>query len=329
MTQQPPRRLLDDPSVAAQLRGDLVHARAHPTGYDPEAGLSALRTALDGLAPGGPVDGRASRGDELTEPSRQGAEWSESLRAVATRWWGWTAVGLATVGAVWWSQHTPLLPPQRAASERAAMQVEAEREASQPAGARAEAVATAALDAQVAVAAQATLAAQSEYVAPAKVASRAPSTRAKSAVSRRGAGGAESAVTERATSSVQSLFPVAQETASSRETDAATKRASEPASRASSEPRAGTAEVEHLARVRRLLATEPHEALAAAREGQKTFAQGLLVEERAGLIVFALARLERTDEALREGRSFLRAHPDGPFAARVRAIVTRIEGLTP
>ena len=85
MTQQPPRRLLDDPSVATQLRGDLVNARAQSTAYDPERGLAALRNTLDGLESGSPIDGHASGGSEPTDPSSQGAGWSESLRAVSAR----------------------------------------------------------------------------------------------------------------------------------------------------------------------------------------------------------------------------------------------------
>ena len=84
-------------------------------------------------------------------------------------------------------------------------------------------------------------------------------------------------------------------------------------------------EVEHLERVRRLLTDEPAQALRSARQGQSAFAGGLFQEERAALIVFALARLERSEEALREAHVYLRVYPQGPFAVPVREIVTRFE----
>jgi len=384
MTQQPPRRLLDDPSVAAQLRGDLVNARAQSSAYDPESGLAALSETLDGLAPDGPLAGRARGRHDPSVSSHDDVEWRASMRTVSARWWGWAAAGVATVGAVWWvARESRVEPVQRGASERAPMQLETHAEApqrgveapqrageaSQVVGAP-QAVGAPLLRGEPQLArepqpgggpraggepqsgrepqpgrgpraggapqpgrvppdrvqaaplhAQATRAVGRERSVREQMATRAPVARAKSAASPGAAEGAERS----AGASTATAPPAAHEAASSHEPDATARLASTAPSARSTAPQVGMTEVEHLAGVRRLLATEPQQALVAARDGQKMFADGVFVEERAGLIVFALADLGHTDDALSEGRRFLRAHPDGPFAARVRAIVARIE----
>jgi hypothetical protein len=282
MTQQSPRRLLDDPRIGVQLRADLANARAHGANYDPTEGLVALRSALDGAAPA--------------------VAWSDGLRSVATRWWGWTATGLATAGAVWFVQReTPVETAPREATPVTMLVAPVQ----------------APLDVPAAEPSRRVDALLPERVAPssarAEVASPTPRRmRARAAATRE---------PERASPQLEPYF-VEQETAPAREPERAP--AIVPASATDR-----MTELEHLARVRHLLSTHPREALQAARDGQLRFAEGMFSEERAGLIVFALDRLGEANEARDEGRRFLRAHPSAPFAARIRGIVERIEGATP
>jgi hypothetical protein len=83
------------------------------------------------------------------------------------------------------------------------------------------------------------------------------------------------------------------------------------------------AEIGQLARIRSQLESDPAQALALAREGQRRFAGGMFGEERAALVVFALDRLDRRAEAERQARRFIAAHPVGPFTSRVRAVLER------
>lgn len=259
-----PRRLLDDPNVAAQLRGDLASARAQQASFDPERGLARLRGALDGV--------------------QASAAWSESVRAIGARWWGLAASGVATVGAVWWIQHaSPVQSTPRAPSQAAAPAPAPERSAPQAASEQAPPALPAALAPPVSPPKRARPIARKPE--PAAIAARA------------------------------------EEPAEPREVETAPARVELPAARV--EP---PNELEHLARLRRLLKRDPRQALEAARDGQARFARGLFVEERAGMIVFALERLGESHEAMREGQRFLLTYPQGLFSARVRVIVTRLEG---
>lgn len=303
MTQQPPRRLLDDASTDARLRTDLTHARAHGTTYDVQGGMRALSATLDRLQSGHLI--------ESAERPTQGAA-SSGLAAIRAKWWGWAAAGVATVGAVWWvQQDRPVQPEQRAAPYRAAAHARTTVAQPLPEPVAPGRPSTAASEVATSSAQRARLPSP---------AARAPAARASSAAPRASVGLAES-------QGVATPARVAPGLA--REVAPAHEHASGQTSAASApntvDSHSDLAEVEHLARLRRLLASQPQRALEAARDGQRRFAHGLFVEERAGLIVFALARLGNNDDALREGRQFLREHPAGPFAARVREIVAGLE----
>jgi hypothetical protein len=81
-------------------------------------------------------------------------------------------------------------------------------------------------------------------------------------------------------------------------------------------------EIASLARARALLESRPAEALDILERSRVEFAPGVLAEEREALTVLALHRLERTREATARGQRFLRRHPESPFAARIRAVVS-------
>lgn len=348
MTQHPPRRLLDDPSVDARLRRDLANARSHVARYDVQAGLEVLATALDGLGP-------TNAGRPTTGTLEASTEWTASLRAIGTKWWGWSAVGLSTVGAIWWLQREA---PAHTAEARAASVVQSAQEetaaathtgAQAPAHAEMPTLAHAASE-RPAQSPHTTFDAANAGVRPTPVrpvarnaqrsfkAVGADSARARpehaGKISRTSATRASDPSKTRAETALQPsdvrtddtalvrsvALPAPQDAAGSAQVPAKS-----PAT--SSEAQAThTQEIEHLARLRRLLAKNPEHALEAAREGQARFVGGLFAQERAALIVFALAKLERKRDTLHEARSFLRAYPSGPFVARVRAIAAELEG---
>jgi len=238
---------------------------------------------------------------------------------------------VATLGAVWWvERESPAHSAQRGTAPdptqiETPAQVETAGSAAEAAGIVPER-AVAPMDVQTAVDEH------RERVAPPPTVARARRPGARSAPAREAARPAESAPdgpTPRAVHASSSAAQRGTESSGDAEDADPTQPGAAQPSKSHDIQATDLAEVEHLARVRRLLTTEPEQALKAARDGQKRFADGLFAEERAGLIVFALARLSRTDDTLREARNFLRAYPAGPFAARVREIVTRLEGSSP
>jgi hypothetical protein len=307
MTQHPPRRLLDDPSLDAGLRSDLTHAQAERAAYDVQAGLSALNATLDRLDAAPPMD----RAVERPAPSELQVASGQSLRAFHGRWWAWTAAGVASVSAVWWLQREPEVPPTgRAGSER---EVPLERADTSPT-AQADTLKSAS-----------TAVSQSEAgfanTLPPSRGARATAAKTRVVPARAAPHlGASEGTAKQAPPSASAANQAGASHAADQAPAPVGEVAPDPAA-----PRPDGAELEHLARVRRLLASAPREALDAARAGQAQFARGLFTEERAGLIIFALERVGQTDAALREGRQFLRAYPGGPFAARVREIVARLE----
>jgi hypothetical protein len=79
-------------------------------------------------------------------------------------------------------------------------------------------------------------------------------------------------------------------------------------------------EVEHLARVRSLVASNPAEALAMAEEGHRRFRGGVLRQEREALAIDALGRLGRRGEAQVRARAFLAAYPRSPLAEHFESV---------
>jgi RNA polymerase sigma-70 factor (ECF subfamily) len=64
--------------------------------------------------------------------------------------------------------------------------------------------------------------------------------------------------------------------------------------------------------------TDPASALALADEHARTHPGGTLERERRALVIAALCRLGRTDQAASQARAWARSHPDAPLPADVR-----------
>jgi hypothetical protein len=77
-------------------------------------------------------------------------------------------------------------------------------------------------------------------------------------------------------------------------------------------------EMRLLAAANRLVHSDPQRALDLIQSGEREFADGLFAQERRHLMVLALVKLGRTEEARRVGLNYLRQYPTGPFSERVR-----------
>jgi hypothetical protein len=77
----------------------------------------------------------------------------------------------------------------------------------------------------------------------------------------------------------------------------------------------------------RALASDPSNALRLADRHAREFPNGQLVAERAYVRVRALARLGRTDEAVREAVALIDAHPESEYAARLSRALESGGGL--
>jgi hypothetical protein len=81
-------------------------------------------------------------------------------------------------------------------------------------------------------------------------------------------------------------------------------------------------EIAQLARIKALLPAHPRDALQLAQAGNREFARGMLVQEREGIAVLALAQLGRQREASARARSFLTRFPDSPLRERIALIAS-------
>lgn len=101
-----------------------------------------------------------------------------------------------------------------------------------------------------------------------------------------------------------------------------TPTSARPRARANPEPPSGPdalrEEMQLLEQARRALPSDPARALRLADRGQRRFPGGLFSEEREGIAVLASLALERAGAPTR-ARRYLRAHPRGSMADRVRA----------
>jgi len=79
-------------------------------------------------------------------------------------------------------------------------------------------------------------------------------------------------------------------------------------------------EMENLARLRALEASNPDQALVVAADGDRQFPRGVFGEERQALVISALVRLGRKAEARARADAFHAAHPRSPFAERIRKL---------
>jgi hypothetical protein len=74
-----------------------------------------------------------------------------------------------------------------------------------------------------------------------------------------------------------------------------------------------------LMQAKQALASDPGQALTLALAGEQQFrGDSMFREERQHVLVLALIKLGRVDEAEQRAQPFLRAHPDSPFARRIR-----------
>jgi len=77
-------------------------------------------------------------------------------------------------------------------------------------------------------------------------------------------------------------------------------------------------EMAQLMQATQALTSNPARSLSLAQAGEQEFQNSLFSEERQHVLLLALIKLGRVAEAERRAEPYLRAHPDSPFARRVR-----------
>ena len=361
MTQDPTPRLLADPYASARLRRDLEHAQVHAVDFDLDAGLRQLGATLDGLEGAALASsGSVARGAGHVR-SLASKWWAWSLTGAATVgfvWWTQShsseppAVRPGALGHSG-AEEEPAAPAKalllptgstnRAeGSERAKEDApESVREGSPRARAAAPSRSPSSSEARggddsATRRERAGGAASTASLDVSRTRARSRAETADTQESKAARGVARGAVTDESTGTIVQRTPdpgSASPTSKGGEgaatstgvavADSAPITAAASTSARDGMQRGAASEVEHLAHLRHLLEHEPARALKAARMGQSTFVGGLFHEERAALIVFALARLNREEEALREAHGYLRAYPRGPFAVPVGEIAAR------
>lgn len=320
MSGEPMKRLLDDPSAMPQLRSDLRRVCEQPAvPYDAEQGLQRLRASLQGAdASGEASEGVPAPKDALAASAGHGL-----------KWWGLAAVGLAALGAVWGGMTASEPAPPALASRSTAAPAAVLSPLAHP-GARFDPPAQG-----VPPAATGPVQGTKQPVAlPEPGMSRdiegRPGDHASSTTSREAAADSEpGSHAPTATASVRrhatgATAGAGRQGASAPVATSLTSEISRPVEAALSDldPDARKRrEIRQLAQARRALTNSARQTLQLAREGQEQFPDGMFVEERGALIVFALHALGNDGEAVVQGRQFLRTHPSGPFSARVRWIV--------
>lgn len=95
-----------------------------------------------------------------------------------------------------------------------------------------------------------------------------------------------------------------------------------------SPPPADTLEAEMKATnaAKRALATDPARALRLVRDADAAFAGGVFGPERAGIAVLALLGSGDVSQARRKAAAYLRKHPKGAYAGRIRRAFPDLEG---
>jgi hypothetical protein len=97
---------------------------------------------------------------------------------------------------------------------------------------------------------------------------------------------------------------------------------SNPEASASASPADGPAEeLALLVRIKQKASSDPAVALALVDEGHRRFPRGSFYQERESIAVLALAQLGRATEARARAKLFLDAHPQSPYAERLRGLV--------
>jgi outer membrane protein assembly factor BamD (BamD/ComL family) len=86
-------------------------------------------------------------------------------------------------------------------------------------------------------------------------------------------------------------------------------------------PNDSLGELRAIAAARNLVDRDPDAALAALEAIRRDHPNGYFVEERQALTILALAGAGKTAAARTQAADFLRAHPNGPYSDRMRAIL--------
>jgi hypothetical protein len=286
-----PRRLRDDPAIAAALRHDLSRAAgARWAHYDEEKGLSRLQAAValspgpDGGQDGSPGEsGSSAEGGSPAEGAGSGQNGSllqsagpgQGGAVAGGKLLGASGIGAAVLAGAGLGGVVVLWLALQGGPDAAAP------------GSAAPAVATAA---------ESPAAPASASAAPADTVS-APAAAAPAASPPQPAGRAPPA---------QPATPA---------TAAGSTSAAAAAKSALAE------EVAQLGRIRAVAGGDPAAALALVDEGHVRFAGGTLGPEREVIAIDALSRLGRRAEARARGEKLLARLPDGPFAERIRALI--------
>ena len=277
---KPPERLLDDPTVSESLREDLQRAADVTPDYDTGRGLLALQAAIGALGYAGPVADAV--GAQGSAATGAGAGAAPGTAAVAAKGAG-TAVGAA--GAL--SGKAAVAAWVTAVGLTVAGVVTVVKPAPSAAPSPVEKVA-----APVSSAVVAPSVAKVAPVEDAPVAvPAAPTAEPQVAPS------AEAAVAPSATARAERRHVAAVDP------DVALRR-----------------EIDHLARVKVLLRTDPAAAYALAQAGNRTLT-GMLRQERDGLAVFALHAAGKSAQARLLGSAFLQRYPASPLHERIASIV--------
>ena len=95
-----------------------------------------------------------------------------------------------------------------------------------------------------------------------------------------------------------------------------------PSASAAAEPVDGPAEeLALLVRIKQQAAGDPAAVVALVDEGHRRFPHGSFYQERESIAILALAQLGRGGEARARAQRFLVAHPQSPYAERLRGLV--------
>jgi hypothetical protein len=81
-------------------------------------------------------------------------------------------------------------------------------------------------------------------------------------------------------------------------------------------------ELELLVRIKQKASSDPASALTLVEEGHRRFPRGSFYQERESIAILALSQLGRTTEARERAKHFLDAHPQSPYAERLRGLIT-------
>lgn len=84
-------------------------------------------------------------------------------------------------------------------------------------------------------------------------------------------------------------------------------------------------ETRMLAAANRLLESDPERSLELAKRGEREFPGSMFTEERRHVLILALIKLSRLDEARQIAGPYLRDYPKSPFAQRVRHALAKAQ----